>query len=1179
LNLSSETTIDITVCDASTTYDTKLEIFTFDGTDCSLTYTDAVTTGNYNDDFTCTFSFLQSTLQNVTLAAGQYYIVVDGYSGATGSYGISVVETTGRAVAQDTQADFDLELLKSGLDPDDLFAEFQNLQNARNSSTREIDVLCGTFVQYNIYNLADGSLAGSSDTTYFLHENLTNDTEYCYYVRAEYSEGESANSDTACATPEAFVAEPVTNLMATPLDEEVALSWTIPSTSDYVEFTSFEGSDGGFTGSGGFERGIPTVGPSSAGSGDECWGTYLNANYDNSMYATITSPAYDLTGLTSPMMQINHWYNIELNWDGGNVKISDDNGSTWTILTPTVAYPVAAVNAANVGIPGEPAYSGTNTSNHWHTVQFDLSSYDSSTVMFRFDFGSDPSIPYEGWYIDDFALFEFSGGRENDGDLTHYNVYQDGVLVEDSVEVTGYLATGLTNATTYTFGVTAAYYPDFESDAVTVSATPTWLDGDIVGTVSDPNGNLLDSAIVRTGTFIDTTGADGTYFLDNLEPGVHTVSVQRQDFENDSEEVTVIAQAAAVVQDFILTPDLARANGLEATAGDHQIDLIWKKPGAGGSYELYYYDDILESQLGCGGGCEFGVRFTPLGYPATLTTILLSVQGDASVLSGNILAFIDDAGSIAGPGGLTPVTLAAGLDLSSPDGSLTQYEIDVSAAGVVVNSGDIYIMILENNSGFMGIANDNAPQSPEYYDRNWAMVGGLYQTIFDATGGDPSLTGDFGLLATFDGASLAAATLNNNNEVVELIPEGSYEGIFMTEVAADYDIESKGYQRIPNPDNVVRLTNIHIPEPSARSRTDSLIGYNIYQSLEAGDTLVATNTGADDTTATITVPDNYVEYCYNVRARWNTDSYGLLESKPTSDACAIPYTLGDVDFNSSVDISDLLTVVDFVLEVSTPSEEQFRGADVNVDEEITINDVVMIVDIIYGTAARTMASADATVLADLLSADQQLLISLDYDGLTRGIQFELDANAALEFGTPLLAVNDNGTMVMSHRAEDGTVSVVVINTSGGTIERSENVLIRLPYTFKGDRRDKAVVELKELKAAGMAGESLPVTIREKRIDIMVVPSVFALHQNYPNPFNPVTEIQFDVPVESKVKLTIYNLMGQEVTTLSHSTLEAGFHSVRWDGTNGLGEQVGTGLYFYRLSSPSFTSTKKMILVK
>ena len=311
LNLSSETTIDITLCFGYTSYDTKLEIFTFDGTDCSLTYTDAVTTGNYNDDFTCAFNGLYSSLLNVTLAAGQYYIIVDGFSGQTGNYELSIVESTGRAVAHDTQADFDLELLKSGLNPDDLFADFQNLQNARNSSTREIDILCGTFVQYNIYNLADSSLVGSSDTTNFLHENLTNDTEYCYYVRAEYAEGESANSDTACATPAAFAAEPVTNLMATPLDEEVALSWTEPSTSTYVVFTSFEGSDGGFTGNGGFERGVPTVGPSEAGSGAECWGTNLNANYDNSMYATLTSPAYDLSGMTNPMMQINHWYNIE----------------------------------------------------------------------------------------------------------------------------------------------------------------------------------------------------------------------------------------------------------------------------------------------------------------------------------------------------------------------------------------------------------------------------------------------------------------------------------------------------------------------------------------------------------------------------------------------------------------------------------------------------------------------------------------------------------------------------------------------------------------------------------------------------------------------------------------------------------------------------------------------------
>ena len=289
---------------------------------------------------------------------------------------------------------------------------------------------------------------------------------------------------------------------------------------------------------------------------------------------------------------------------------------------------------------------------------------------------------------------------------------------------------------------------------------------------------------------------------------------------------------------------------------------------------------------------------------------------------------------------------------------------------------------------------------------------------------------------------------------------------------------------------------------------------------------------------------------------------------------------GDIDFNDDVDISDLLACVDFILEVDIPTESEFRNADVNMDMEINIADVVMIVDIITGGQnARTMASTDSPVLVDLLSSNQQLQIKLDYEGLTRGLQFTLLADALVEIGTPLLSVSDGGTLVASNRAEDGTVTIVVVNTAGGSVDRAEDVLVSIPYTFKGDRRDKSVVELTDFKAAGMAGESLPVTIREKRIDISVVPSVFALHQNYPNPFNPVTEIQFDVPQESQVQLTIYNIMGQEVTTLNNSTLQAGFHSIRWDGTNGLGEQVSTGVYFYRLSSPAFTSTKKMIMVK
>jgi hypothetical protein len=89
-----------------------------------------------------------------------------------------------------------------------------------------------------------------------------------------------------------------------------------------------------------------------------------------------------------------------------------------------------------------------------------------------------------------------------------------------------------------------------------------------------------------------------------------------------------------------------------------------------------------------------------------------------------------------------------------------------------------------------------------------------------------------------------------------------------------------------------------------------------------------------------------------------------------------------------------------------------------------------------------------------------------------------------------------------------------------------------------------------------------------------VPSSFRLEQNYPNPFNPVTEILFDIPEETFVKLTVMNLIGQEVELLSNSKLSAGRYSADWDASD-----YPSGIYFYRLEAGSFSQTKKMILVK
>lgn len=93
-------------------------------------------------------------------------------------------------------------------------------------------------------------------------------------------------------------------------------------------------------------------------------------------------------------------------------------------------------------------------------------------------------------------------------------------------------------------------------------------------------------------------------------------------------------------------------------------------------------------------------------------------------------------------------------------------------------------------------------------------------------------------------------------------------------------------------------------------------------------------------------------------------------------------------------------------------------------------------------------------------------------------------------------------------------------------------------------------------------------------------SAFALADNYPNPFNPATNIEFAVPNQSTVTLDVYDVHGRLVKSLvSGEHYAQGRYSVRWDGTNGTGQRVASGMYFARMQAGSFSSTKKMILQK
>ncbi len=95
----------------------------------------------------------------------------------------------------------------------------------------------------------------------------------------------------------------------------------------------------------------------------------------------------------------------------------------------------------------------------------------------------------------------------------------------------------------------------------------------------------------------------------------------------------------------------------------------------------------------------------------------------------------------------------------------------------------------------------------------------------------------------------------------------------------------------------------------------------------------------------------------------------------------------------------------------------------------------------------------------------------------------------------------------------------------------------------------------------------------------IQPVNYSLEQNYPNPFNPTTQIAFSVPTSMHVTVTIFNILGQRIATLVDGHMSAGSHVVTWNARNQNGEMMPTGVYFYRLSTPTFTAVKKMLLLK
>lgn len=115
--------------------------------------------------------------------------------------------------------------------------------------------------------------------------------------------------------------------------------------------------------------------------------------------------------------------------------------------------------------------------------------------------------------------------------------------------------------------------------------------------------------------------------------------------------------------------------------------------------------------------------------------------------------------------------------------------------------------------------------------------------------------------------------------------------------------------------------------------------------------------------------------------------------------------------------------------------------------------------------------------------------------------------------------------------------------------------------------------------AGNRSEPLISPLITNGISENLNPVSYALQQNYPNPFNPSTTIKYQLPEITHVSLVVINILGQKVRTLFSGVQDAGYKSVLWDGKDGAGNMLPSGLYFYQLRTKNYNKIMRMLLLK
>lgn len=314
---------------------------------------------------------------------------------------------------------------------------------------------------------------------------------------------------------------------------------------------------------------------------------------------------------------------------------------------------------------------------------------------------------------------------------------------------------------------------------------------------------------------------------------------------------------------------------------------------------------------------------------------------------------------------------------------------------------------------------------------------------------------------------------------------------------------------------------------------------------------------------------------------------------------------GDVNDDGDVNVGDVVSLVDIILERVVPDLETAYASDCNRDAGLDIGDLVCVIGVILGdggaslaaslapASSRRMARAGLAVASENGRSDSwTAMLEADLGAGTAGVQARIRFDAGrVTIGAPELADLALGFELMA-REEGGELLLLIYSPAGLTLPDIAGTLFKLPVKAHSGREGEPLLELIELQVARLGGVVEAAEIDAARL--RELPGKFHLSNPYPNPMTRGQEVRFELAVPEslapafagggrrrvhavRVVADLYNVRGQRIRRLVSADLSPGNHTLAWDGRNDRGELVSAGLYVLRLRAGAFIATRKLIV--